>query len=225
MGPTTTLQEPLRKEELDELQAFLDSDATSDDGMDLSALHGLLTAVVSGPETCMPSEWLPVALGSREPSFTSDKHAQRIPGLIMRLHNEISSVLMEAPQFFDPILLTAIGGKSERSYAFAWCRGFVAGANVRENAWKRYFDDPTVLEGLDVFARLVDDVPGERLPRGMRRAEVPGEIARAARSLHAFFLDLRRRERIVQRSSPRVGRNAPCPCGSGKKYKLCCGAA
>ncbi|HIC86576.1 MAG TPA: hypothetical protein EYP06_09830, partial [Desulfobacterales bacterium] len=23
----------------------------------------------------------------------------------------------------------------------------------------------------------------------------------------------------------KVGRNAPCPCGSGKKYKKCCGAA
>jgi preprotein translocase subunit SecA len=28
----------------------------------------------------------------------------------------------------------------------------------------------------------------------------------------------------VQRQTPRVGRNDPCPCGSGKKYKKCCGA-
>ncbi len=28
----------------------------------------------------------------------------------------------------------------------------------------------------------------------------------------------------VQRSGPKVGRNDPCPCGSGKKYKKCCGA-
>lgn len=27
----------------------------------------------------------------------------------------------------------------------------------------------------------------------------------------------------VKRSSPKVGRNDPCPCGSGKKYKQCCG--
>jgi preprotein translocase subunit SecA len=27
----------------------------------------------------------------------------------------------------------------------------------------------------------------------------------------------------VQRSTPKVGRNSPCPCGSGKKYKQCCG--
>lgn len=27
----------------------------------------------------------------------------------------------------------------------------------------------------------------------------------------------------VKRQLPRVGRNAPCPCGSGKKFKRCCG--
>lgn len=25
------------------------------------------------------------------------------------------------------------------------------------------------------------------------------------------------------RSEPKIGRNDPCPCGSGKKYKKCCG--
>jgi preprotein translocase subunit SecA len=29
----------------------------------------------------------------------------------------------------------------------------------------------------------------------------------------------------VKRKQAKVGRNAPCPCGSGKKYKRCCGAA
>ena len=28
---------------------------------------------------------------------------------------------------------------------------------------------------------------------------------------------------VVRRASERVGRNDPCPCGSGKKYKQCCG--
>jgi SEC-C motif-containing protein len=30
--------------------------------------------------------------------------------------------------------------------------------------------------------------------------------------------------RTVIRAAPKVGRNEPCPCGSGKKYKHCCGA-
>jgi preprotein translocase subunit SecA len=29
----------------------------------------------------------------------------------------------------------------------------------------------------------------------------------------------------VKRDQPKVGRNDPCVCGSGKKYKKCCGAA
>jgi uncharacterized protein YecA (UPF0149 family) len=29
----------------------------------------------------------------------------------------------------------------------------------------------------------------------------------------------------VRRSAPKIGRNDPCHCGSGKKYKKCCGAA
>ena len=30
-------------------------------------------------------------------------------------------------------------------------------------------------------------------------------------------------EKPFVRESPRIGRNDPCPCGSGKKYKKCCG--
>ena len=30
-------------------------------------------------------------------------------------------------------------------------------------------------------------------------------------------------ERTYKRESPKIGRNDPCPCGSGKKYKKCCG--
>jgi SEC-C motif-containing protein len=42
-----------------------------------------------------------------------------------------------------------------------------------------------------------------------------------------FYVDGRvgRRQQTVVREGPKVGRNDPCPCGSGKKYKKCCGAA
>ena len=29
---------------------------------------------------------------------------------------------------------------------------------------------------------------------------------------------------VVKKAADKVGRNDPCPCGSGKKYKKCCGA-
>lgn len=33
------------------------------------------------------------------------------------------------------------------------------------------------------------------------------------------------RGQTIKRETPKIGRNDPCPCGSGKKYKKCCGAA
>jgi len=45
-----------------------------------------------------------------------------------------------------------------------------------------------------------------------------------------FIREARKREkhtekirRVAPRREPKVGRNAPCPCGSGKKYKKCHG--
>jgi uncharacterized protein YchJ len=32
------------------------------------------------------------------------------------------------------------------------------------------------------------------------------------------------RTKTVTRDQPKVGRNEPCSCGSGTKYKKCCGA-
>lgn len=39
------------------------------------------------------------------------------------------------------------------------------------------------------------------------------------------FVEQQRSMRVPQiaKAPPRVGRNEPCPCGSGKKYKKCCG--
>ena len=35
---------------------------------------------------------------------------------------------------------------------------------------------------------------------------------------------LQQKGQTIRRETPKVGRNDPCPCGSGKKYKKCCGA-
>jgi SEC-C motif domain protein len=40
-----------------------------------------------------------------------------------------------------------------------------------------------------------------------------------------YYKDGRTVPSTVVRSAPKVGRNDPCPCGSGKKYKKCCGGA
>jgi uncharacterized protein len=56
-------------------------------------------------------------------------------------------------------------------------------------------------------------------------AVVPDAVA----ALYEHFAPMRERadrERRapIRRAEPKIGRNDPCPCGSGKKYKKCCGA-
>src|ERR1700731_2710477 len=98
----TIAQQPLDDDERSELRTFLSSDALPDDSMDFSGLHGLVTALVSGPETVMPSEWFPIVLGNGEPAFTDKDQAERIFGLTMRFYNEVAAVLAEEPEVFDP---------------------------------------------------------------------------------------------------------------------------
>lgn len=39
-----------------------------------------------------------------------------------------------------------------------------------------------------------------------------------------YYTDSMHPTQTMVRESPKIGRNEPCPCGSGKKYKKCCGA-
>jgi uncharacterized protein len=50
-------------------------------------------------------------------------------------------------------------------------------------------------------------------------------------NIYRYFLSRRRlslegerRRGTRRRSAAKIGRNEPCPCGSGKKFKKCCGA-
>src|SRR5687767_4572703 len=51
------------------------------------------------------------------------------------------------------------------------------------------------------------------------------EIEAAIPEIHKFWLPHRKSAvKTVQRETPKVGRNDDCSCGSGKKFKKCCGA-
>ena len=49
------------------------------------------------------------------------------------------------------------------------------------------------------------------------------EIESAIPHIHRYWAPKRKSAvEQVQRDAPKTGRNEPCPCGSGKKYKQCC---
>jgi len=50
---------PLSDEELEELDQFLLYNVANDEGMTMDTLDGYLHAIAIGPQTIMPSQWLP----------------------------------------------------------------------------------------------------------------------------------------------------------------------
>jgi preprotein translocase subunit SecA len=85
-------------------------------------------------------------------------------------------------------------------------------------------------EGFDMFAAMMDRIKADVLERLFRvqaaRGESPPPPSTPAPVVR---LSLNRGDepaapKTVQRQAEKVGRNDPCPCGSGKKYKKCHGA-
>ncbi|MBK9033695.1 MAG: preprotein translocase subunit SecA [Myxococcales bacterium] len=70
---------------------------------------------------------------------------------------------------------------------------------------------------VDEGEQLMAAVARAKAARG-RAAQVPGKAAQQARAA-----DPEAKVETVRRDKPKVGRNDPCPCGSGKKYKKCHG--
>lgn len=103
------------------------------------------------------------------------------------------------------------------------------------------------LEGFDIFYSMLDDIRIEIASRLVRVQISTEEEAHASRQMRSIqgnaqhnsmgsfsgsghgmgptALSARSRPENAQvvRTVPKVGRNEPCPCGSGKKYKHCCG--
>jgi preprotein translocase subunit SecA len=57
-----------------------------------------------------------------------------------------------------------------------------------------------------------------------RRRQRRGRVAFTKANETAFAAGEEEQAKPVRNQGPKIGRNDPCPCGSGKKYKKCCGA-
>jgi preprotein translocase subunit SecA len=91
--------------------------------------------------------------------------------------------------------------------------------------------DPLIVykkEGFDLFQDMISRVKEETLGILFRiQISEPKRIddLRQPKEQKMFFSggDEPQKKKPVKRSQKKIGRNAPCPCGSGKKYKKCCG--
>jgi len=225
------LDSPLSDKEFQELDQFLLSDRCADDGMTMDALHGYLTALAIGPEEVPMAEWLPLVwgeFGNEGPQFKTPKEAQRITGLIARFMNEVLVTFEVAPKEFEPLFCEHEHEGRTLVDADAWAWGFWEGMQLRAEAWEPIHASPVgallrpiYLLGADEIeeedAALVDDP--------VKRHKLAIEMEAAIPHIQKFWQPLRRSAvQTVQHDAPKPGRNDACACGSGKKYKKCCGA-
>ncbi len=82
-------------------------------------------------------------------------------------------------------------------------------------------------EGFALFGELMDRIREETLTTLFRIQLVrrrPEAMPKKKKALHLSHGEEDAKPATVIRKDKKIGRNAPCPCGSGKKYKKCCGA-
>lgn len=227
------LSQPLDDDELAQLDDFLlnrlDDDTSDriaavggDEGiLDVSELDGLLTAIVSGPNVVLPSRWGPALWGMEEYTWDSVDQAQRILNLILRHQNSIADLLIHDPRSFEPMFLEREADGKTYVIVDEWCFGYMRGVTLDAKAW----EVPDTVDALQAIRLWGTEEGWKQLESlGESEQEVARQaIAPAARALHRFWLERRTLPAVgPRRASPKVGRNEPCPCGSGKKSKHCC---
>jgi uncharacterized protein len=223
------LDQPLTEKEFDELDRFLLSDRTPEDAMTLDTLHGYLTAIAIGPETIMPAEWLPRVWGEEgaAPKWKNSKEEERIVNLIMRFMNEILITFEVAPKEFEPLYCEHEVDGQTLIDAEAWTWGFWEGMELREGSWQEIWDSEVAELMRPLYLLGADEIEEEELPEvedPVKAHKLALEMEANLPAIHRFWATRRKPAvETVKRDDPKVGRNDDCPCGSGKKYKKCCG--
>jgi uncharacterized protein len=220
------LNERLSEAELDRLNTFLE--ALEDGVINVEMLDGFFTALLSGPELVPISEVLPEVWGENF-EFESEVQAAEITELVTRHWNSVAKALlisMQDPDSYEPVLFEDEEGFVPGN---AWACGFMMGVDMRRDMWDPLIDDDEsawTLAPMLMLAHEDDPDPELRPPpiEADAREELIDDMITAAVFIYKHF-EPQRREVVapIRREGAKVGRNDPCPCGSGRKYKQCCG--
>lgn len=213
--------QPLRDAELVQLQRELEA---GKGGMrSVHEVRGAFAALATVPQLVSPNEWLQIVLG--EPGFVDIAHAQRVIDLLMRDYNFVLDELANERS-------VAPGPDAPEDVAAAWCRGYLEIAEADEK-WRADESADGALLPLALIAKTftlvgqVDDdgkvIEDEAPQRDAARKQLPTIV----RELHRYWTTRRRidvlERDIAKTKAKKPGRNELCTCGSGKKYKRCCG--
>ena len=223
---------PLSETELYELAGFLESPLVPPSTLRISAVNGLLTSIIIGPRPVPPNVWMRCIWPEGQPRWQSQHQAERIASLLVRHLNTIAVLLAGQPPKYAPLTYTRIAGKESSEIVTDWCFGFLCGVKLDNEAWK-----PVVGTPADPFLALIrayiepeKEVHALILSKLTPADGAPSQVlSTCVLELHRFWLSRPSKKPAAPAGSGmplplKIGRNDLCPCGSGRKYKQCCGS-
>jgi uncharacterized protein len=155
--------------------------------------------------------------------------------LMLRHMNSIVAEFEADPTSFEPIVDVMTIDESEFAVGETWALGFTRGVELARAAWQPLYDSADMADALRILRVLgsedVSDEEMDLVDDPHEHAELTRQLPGALAAIHAFWLPYRAMAYAestlgtsVRRTEPKVGRNDACPCGSGRKFKKCCGA-
>ena len=210
-----------------QLDAALEAIVEPADPMILSELDGYLAGILVCPELITPSEWLPLVWGQddeAEPVFENEQQLSATVDLVMKLYNRISNSLRDDEEQYVPLFYTH-PDTDDAIHAF-WLAGFRQAMLLRPESWFEITrsDDEDATTALSILVAL--DAGGD-VDTGLSEEELE-ELIDEAHAIIPYCVqhlnDWRLcKERQSIPAAKVIEQNDPCPCGSGKEYKRCCG--
>lgn len=216
--------DPLSDTELDFVESTLLKYGNDDSILDASELDGFFVALISGPEVLSPSRWLPALWGGTVPKFGKEAELQRFMNLLIQHIKNCVLMLMEYPAEFAALFSTREHQGATLTIVEEWCCGYLRGVALGQ--WPALPEaQAEQLAAISLHGSEANFSLLEQMSQAEHQQSVT-LIEPAVRALHAYWLSQRSEHASLAqtplRAAAQPGRNEPCPCGSGKKFKQCC---
>lgn len=219
---------------LQQLDAKLSALGTADtELMLLSELDGFLAGILVCPVLIMPREWLPVVLGQEDGSLGAldDEAAlQETFKLVLEHYNAVSRDLQRCNGSYRPVF--DIDTQHDETLWELWANGFGRAMELRPESWRaitRTDDEGATLAlaGLTALVSLAKEEADHAYDQEKTAAltqAAPDLIPDWIETINLWRLRNTTDSGVTPAKSTKVGRNEPCPCGSARKHKKCCGS-